>query len=377
MKKIIITLFFFSFTLVIFLSLLLYNKSQLFKSKDEKTTQELSKEKVNDNISSILTPALANPNDREKFKIYINKQSNLSFQYPEKFTVFSDPICSEIFLNKESKCFTSLRILPNTAYSVYLPPAKLWLVKNLTLDMLLIPGEDILQNKNLVSEIESLNKNNDKYNLSTYAYTITNKPIIKIEMNKDLLIDFDYYIVPDYERNLYVVLRFPRAFQIKCGSYNKDSLKSGCEEFINYVAQKYEDQYEENPKSIIPICDNIDDKEARADCETFADSLESVVVTCDIYEDKVEKTECEKMLNLIEEKNREKGIDGTKYYNPCDAFKTEIEKAKCLEFYDKFFKKYKERTENPQSIYSEGEILEQYVKEVYSGLEDIIKTVRF
>ncbi|GIW63374.1 MAG: hypothetical protein KatS3mg091_176 [Patescibacteria group bacterium] len=74
--------------------------------------------------------------------------------------------------------------------------------------------------------------------MSVYSQTISGNSIIKAE-NEGSSAAYNYYIIPDYEKNQVAIFSFPVAFRLRCDFIEDDTKKSECEAYLNSIVQDF------------------------------------------------------------------------------------------------------------------------------------------
>ncbi|GBD34466.1 hypothetical protein HRbin35_00188 [bacterium HR35] len=176
--------------------------------------------------------------NKTTLKTFNDDKYKVSFQYPEKFVIIPENDCSRVLLenSKEENCLLSLSIYPLNVNKKYIPPASFWLIKDLT--SVNIYGQTVSvfydkQSKSWV-EVSSI----DKKKLSIYSFTYQGKPILKAQ-NGGSHGWADFYIIPDYKKNIVAIFSFIQEYRLRCDLIEDENEKRECLNYLNSIIQQF------------------------------------------------------------------------------------------------------------------------------------------
>ncbi len=201
-------------------------ESQKFPSK------QLEEKRV---LSATPAPKVQN---KSEFKTYTNNSYNLSFQYPKNLSVVPEEACGWVLkdVSKEDNCLISLKLVPSGVNMNYVPAVKFWLVRDLSSVEFGGQAKGIFYDKQINNWVE--NFGTFKRQLPISSRTISGKPVIKAQTNDSYMVS-NFYIIPDYEKNMVGIFSVPQSWRVRCGLMETKSEKTECESYVNSIIRQF------------------------------------------------------------------------------------------------------------------------------------------
>jgi len=196
-----------------------------------------SSKNVNETRSNQITPSpIANENkETPNLRTYKNAQYGLEFDYPQSYTISTNPDCGSL-INNQAGCLLSLTINPTN--NDYTPKAYFWLLKGI--NSVNIPGQVSSirfdsQKKTWVLEQASPTAEV----LSVWDHTKSGQEIIKSSNGGSHGSSF-FYIIPEYDNDEVVIFSVPQSYRLRCDNFiNDQSKEADCNNFYKSVIDQY------------------------------------------------------------------------------------------------------------------------------------------
>lgn len=183
---------------------------------------------------SVTTPENGR-NGNSNLKTYKNVQYSITFDYPGRYVISTNPDCSSL-INNQAHCLLSLTLDPTN--SDYSPKAYFGFLKGI--DLVDIPGQvsdirfDPEKKKWVLDDPAPLPEF-----LSVWDHTRSGQEIIKSSNGGSHGSSY-YYIIPDYQKDEVAIFSVPQSYRLRCDNYINDKPKeTDCNNFYTSIINQY------------------------------------------------------------------------------------------------------------------------------------------